>query len=61
VSAFFAKWEEWAADLLESHISYPVLAVEPYVNALSENLSLPLPRWVPIPGARDNWQKSKWD
>lgn len=163
VSAFFAKWEEWAADLLESHISYPVLAgfrsqhgnqswlaglttvldtcalvlssieevphrpaqqtfamarhvavdlcqvlnsppqappqdrlaseelsrlhaslrevgimiredeaataalaglramYEPYVHALSENLSLPLPRWLPIPGARDNWQKSKWD
>lgn len=23
---FFARWEQWAADLLESHISYPVLA-----------------------------------
>jgi hypothetical protein len=23
---FFVRWEQWAADLLESHISYPVLA-----------------------------------
>lgn len=163
VSAFFGKWEEWAADLLESHISYPILAgfrsqhgnqswlaglttildacalvissiegvprraahltfamarhvavdlcqvldsppeasaedrlpreeltrlravlreadvpvredeaaaaaladlramYEPYVNSLADFLSLPLPPWLPAPGARDNWQKSKWD
>jgi hypothetical protein len=23
---FLARWEQWAADLIESHISYPVLA-----------------------------------
>ncbi|MGH2426421.1 MAG: two pore domain potassium channel family protein, partial [bacterium] len=26
VSVFLGRWEEWAADLLESHISYPILA-----------------------------------
>ncbi len=163
VSAFLGRWEEWAADLLESHISYPILAgfrsqhgnqswlaglttildtcalvissiegvphhaahltfamarhvavdlcqvlnsppeapaedrlppqelarlraalraagvtmreddaaasalgelramYEPYVNALADFLLLPLPQWLPAPGARDNWQKSKWE
>lgn len=162
VSVFLGRWEEWAADLLESHISYPILAgfrsqhgnqswvaglttildacalvissvegvphrsayltfamarhvavdlcqvlgspplapeqnrlppaelarlrvtlreagvtiredqtsaaalddlramYEPYVNSLADFLLLPLPNWLPEPGARDNWQKSKW-
>jgi len=34
---------------------------EPYVNSLSIRLMLPLPEWLPKPGARDNWQKSKWE
>jgi hypothetical protein len=29
---------------------------EPYVNALSVYLLMPLPTWVPPEGARDNWQ-----
>ncbi|MGH2405812.1 MAG: potassium channel family protein [bacterium] len=163
VEAFLAEWERWAAELLESHISYPVLAgfrsqhdnqswlsglttildtcalvlvgvdgvpprrawltfamarhaavdlcqvlntppfppghdrlstadlarlrevlatsgvslragqdadaklgelrrlYEPYVNALSDEMLLPLPAWLPDPQARDNWQKTKWD
>lgn len=162
VSVFLGRWEEWAADLLESHISYPILAgfrsqhgnqswvaglttildacalvistvegvpkraahltfamarhvavdlcqvlgsppeapendrlpraelarlrttlrdagvsiredqasaaalddlramYEPYVNSLADFLLLPLPSWLPVSGARDNWQKSKW-
>lgn len=162
VSSFLAEWEEWAADLLESHISYPILAgfrsqhgnqswlaglttvldtsalvissidgvphhaahltfamarhvavdlcqvlnsppemppqdrlppaelarlraalreagvpmreddaaaaaladlramYEPYVYSLADFLLLPLPAWLPAPGARDNWQKSRW-
>lgn len=26
VAGFLARWEQWAAELLESHISYPILA-----------------------------------
>ena len=33
---------------------------EPYVNALSRRLAMPLPAWVGEQGARDNWQKSRW-
>jgi hypothetical protein len=33
---------------------------EPYVYSLSQRLLMPLPRWVGEPGARDNWQKSRW-
>lgn len=33
---------------------------EPYVSSLSIRLMLPLPEWMAKPGARDNWQKSKW-
>jgi hypothetical protein len=162
IDRFLSEWEQWAADLLESHISYPVLALfrsqhdneswlsaltavldtcaltigtmepgprraaeltfamarhavvdisnvlnvppeppdqdrltasnrdalmamlrgsgcpirddaqararvdelrrmyEPYVNALSCRLLMPLPSWVGVQGARDNWQKSRW-
>jgi hypothetical protein len=33
---------------------------EPYVNTLSERLVMPLPAWMAVQGARDNWQKSRW-
>jgi hypothetical protein len=33
---------------------------EPYVGALSDYLMMPLPDWIPAPGRRDNWQKSRW-
>lgn len=29
---------------------------EPFAHALSDHLLMPLPRWVPPVGARDNWQ-----
>jgi hypothetical protein len=34
---------------------------EPYVNALSKRLRLPLPSWIPADGGVDNWQTSKWE
>lgn len=33
---------------------------EPYANALSRRLAMPLPAWLGVEGARDNWQKSRW-
>jgi hypothetical protein len=36
------------------------LMYEPYVNALSRRLGMPLPSWVGVQGAKDNWQKSRW-
>jgi len=33
---------------------------EPYVNSLSDLLLMPLPAWLPVPGVKDNWQKSAW-
>lgn len=33
---------------------------EPFVNALATHLFLPLPRWMVIPDAVDNWQTSAW-
>ncbi|HEV8340245.1 MAG TPA: potassium channel family protein [bacterium] len=33
---------------------------EPYVTALSALLLMPLPTWMPEPGARDNWERSPW-
>ena len=32
---------------------------EPYARTLSEHLLMPLPRWVPPVGARDNWQTTE--
>lgn len=34
---------------------------EPYVAALADGLLLTLPPWLPVPGAKDNWQKTAWD
>jgi hypothetical protein len=34
---------------------------EPYLNALSNALFMPLPGWLPEPGALDNWQKTAQD
>jgi hypothetical protein len=34
---------------------------EPYVEALSEYLALPLPPWVRERDRPDNWQTSAWD
>jgi hypothetical protein len=31
---------------------------EPYLNALSDALFMPLPGWLPEPEARDNWQRT---
>jgi hypothetical protein len=34
---------------------------EPYLEALSEHLLMPLPPWAPAPGAKDNWESTAWD
>jgi hypothetical protein len=36
------------------------LMYEPYVNALSERLLMPLPPWILGPDAIDNWKTSAW-
>ncbi|MBI3976473.1 MAG: hypothetical protein HY334_08795 [Armatimonadetes bacterium] len=38
-----------------------IVRYEPYVNALSSRLPMPLPSWLPVPGARrDNWERPRW-
>jgi hypothetical protein len=34
---------------------------EPYVNALSQYLRMPLPPWMPATTSADNWQTSAWE
>jgi hypothetical protein len=34
---------------------------EPYLEALSEYLLMPLPPWTPADGATDNWESTSWD
>src|SRR5579859_4267882 len=36
-------------------------AYEPYLDALAEHLLMPLPPWLPEPGATDNWESTSWD
>jgi len=33
---------------------------EPYVGALSRRFLMGLPDWMPVPGLKDNWQKTWW-
>lgn len=33
---------------------------EPYLAAISQHLSLPLPRWLRISGKPDNWETAPW-
>ena len=34
---------------------------EPYVNALSRHLQMPLPSWIPSRESLDNWEVTAWD
>lgn len=34
---------------------------EPYINAISRHLRMPLPAWVPAEGATDNWEVTRWE
>jgi hypothetical protein len=34
---------------------------EPYLQAQSTQLLMPLPRWIPASGAKDNWESTAWD
>ncbi len=34
---------------------------EPHVVALSRRLLIPLPPWLPAPGAHDDWETSAWE
>jgi hypothetical protein len=36
-------------------------AYEPYLEALSIHLLMPLPPWAPAPDAKDNWESTSWD
>ena len=33
---------------------------EPYVSALADRLLMPLPSWLPPPGATDVWKTTAW-
>ncbi|HYK41364.1 MAG TPA: potassium channel family protein [Thermoanaerobaculia bacterium] len=43
----------------ESRLSNLRGMYEPYAHALGQYLLMPLPRWVPPVGARDNWQTTE--
>jgi hypothetical protein len=50
-----ADGEEAASRLAQLRALY-----EPYVNALSRYLSMPLPAWAPAQAAVHNWETSAW-
>jgi hypothetical protein len=51
-----ATGEEADSVLRELRSSY-----EPYVNALSRHLRMPLPSWLPPDDVADNWEITAWD
>jgi hypothetical protein len=52
----FSQGAEAAERLAELRLLY-----EPYLQALSRRLLMPLPAWVPTDHKKDNWQGSPWD
>jgi hypothetical protein len=49
------------ADDFERKLGELRVLYEPYVNALSARLLIPLPPWVRHGAAPDNWQTSAWE
>lgn len=45
----------------QSRFTKLLAGYEPYVEALSAHLQMPLPPLVPGADSRDNWQRSPWD
>jgi hypothetical protein len=45
------------ADAMLTHLRQ---MYEPFVSALADRLLMPLPPWLPPPGARDVWQITAW-
>lgn len=44
----------------DAHLAELRRMYEPYIAGLSAYLLMPLPGWLPEPGQKDNWQKSRW-
>ena len=51
-----ASGDDADAVLAELRESY-----EPYVNGLARRLLMPLPSWLPLDGAADNWEVTAWE
>src|SRR5262249_8309872 len=45
------------ADAMLTHLRQ---MYEPFVNALADRLLMPLPSWLPLPGATDVWKITAW-
>jgi Ion channel len=50
-----------AGDEADSVLSNLRASYEPYVNALSRHLRMPLPSWLAPAGAADNWEVTAWE
>jgi hypothetical protein len=50
-----------SGDEADSVLSDLRASYEPYVNALSMRLRMPLPSWLPPEGAADNWEVTAWE
>jgi hypothetical protein len=50
-----------SGDEADSVLSDLRASYEPYVNALSRRLRMPLPSWLPPEGAADNWEVTAWE
>src|SRR5439155_1254998 len=57
LTALLREWERWSAEVLESHLSYPVLS---YYRSQHDYLLMPLPAWRVGAAARENWRASPW-
>jgi hypothetical protein len=53
----------WAVNPAEASTRLTAIrrTYEPYVQALATQLLMPLPPWLPAPGATDNWESTAWD
>jgi hypothetical protein len=47
-----------AGQAVDAHLYELRAMYEPYLFVLSERLFMPLPKWLPDPNTRDNWQRT---
>ncbi|MFI4971886.1 MAG: hypothetical protein ACHP7H_04345, partial [Hyphomicrobiales bacterium] len=48
-------------DVFRERLSSLRKGYEPYASALSQELLMEMPPWIPLDGRKDNWETTAWE